>query len=93
MADAATLRRTRPLAAHQRVAIAPLPPALRLSVRGGAEAARRIGAAFGVALSTEPLRAVQAGEQASLWLGPDEWLLLAPEGGWPRRGGSGRSRG
>lgn len=30
-----------------------------------------------------PCRAVVDGERAALWLGPDEWLLLAPVGaGW-----------
>jgi sarcosine oxidase subunit gamma len=36
-------------------------------------------AAFGVALSTTPMRAHAEGPRAALWLGPDEWLLLAPE--------------
>jgi sarcosine oxidase subunit gamma len=79
MADAATLRRVRPLAAHQQVSIVLLPPSTRLSVRGGPEAARRLGTAFGVELSTDVLRARQAGERVTLWLGPDEWLLIAGE--------------
>jgi sarcosine oxidase, subunit gamma len=36
-------------------------------------------AAFGVALPTTPMRAHLEGSRAGLWLGPDEWLLLAPE--------------
>jgi sarcosine oxidase subunit gamma len=34
---------------------------------------------FGVALPTTPMRAHVEGARAALWLGPDEWLLLAPE--------------
>lgn len=36
-------------------------------------------AAFGVELPTLPMRARAQGDRAALWLGPDEWLLLAPE--------------
>jgi sarcosine oxidase subunit gamma len=32
-----------------------------------------------VPLSSEPCRAAQVDDRAALWLGPDEWLLLAPE--------------
>lgn len=75
----APLRRAGPLADHQEVSFGLLPPMTRLSVRGGPEAAARFGRAFGVALPTEPLRAAAKGDKAALWLGPDEWLLLAPE--------------
>ena len=34
--------------------------------------------AFGVALPNEACRAAVSGSRAALWLGPDEWLLLAP---------------
>jgi sarcosine oxidase, subunit gamma len=62
------------------LSITPLPPMTRLSVRGGEAAVATIGAAFGVALPREACRAVEAGERAALWLGPDEWLLLATDG-------------
>lgn len=78
MADAALLRAS-PLGAEAPLSITLLPPACRLSARGGPEAARRIGAAFGPALSADPMRANADGPRAALWLGPDEWLLLAPE--------------
>jgi len=61
-----------------RAAVRRLPDAARFAVRGGDEAARRLGAAFGVALPTTTCRAASAGARAALWLGPDEWLLLAP---------------
>jgi sarcosine oxidase subunit gamma len=37
------------------------------------------GAAFGLALPDRPLTASAAGPRAALWLGPDEWLLLAED--------------
>lgn len=33
-----------------------------------------------IALSRTPLRAIMSDETAILWLGPDEWLVLAPDG-------------
>ena len=61
------------------VRIAELAPTRRLSVRAGTGAATAIGAALGVLLSSVPCRAVTARDRAALWLGPDEWLVLAPE--------------
>ncbi len=58
----------------------------RFSFRGGSEAVAEMSAAFGVALPQEPCRAIEAGARAALWLGPDEWLLLAADGEAPARG-------
>jgi len=38
---------------------------------------------FGLELPVEPNRYNSAGEHALLWLGPDEWLLLAPDSEGP----------
>lgn len=57
------------------VTVADAGPCARFIYRGAAELS---GGAFGVDLPTSPLGAVSAGERAALWLGPDEWLLLAP---------------
>lgn len=38
-----------------------------------------VATAFGATPSTEPCRAAVDRERAALWLGPDEWLLLAPD--------------
>lgn len=57
------------------LSIAEAPPATRLSYRGDASA---IGDALGVALPSEPCRSAAAADRAALWLGPDEWLVLAP---------------
>ncbi|MGH7153716.1 MAG: sarcosine oxidase subunit gamma [Acetobacteraceae bacterium] len=51
----------------------------RVVVRAGPTAAAAIGTVFGVRLSEAPCRANVHGDRAALWLGPDEWLLLAPE--------------
>ncbi|HET7756041.1 MAG TPA: sarcosine oxidase subunit gamma family protein, partial [Steroidobacteraceae bacterium] len=60
--------------------VRPLPPAARSSLRGGPEVRDAAGAALGVALPVTACRAATAGARAALWLGPDEWLLLAPDG-------------
>lgn len=78
MADASALRRIGPLVAEAPVAVALTAPMTRLSARGGSTAAERFGAIFGVALPQQALRSAEAGDRAALWLGPDEWLLLAP---------------
>jgi sarcosine oxidase subunit gamma len=52
-------------------------PAARFILRGGQAARLACGIAFGAEL---PLRLGQAGEgpeRAAVWLGPDEWLLIA----------------
>ncbi len=78
-------RRVHPLASHaatvtpsDAVCVAALPPATRLSLRTADAAAA--GAALGFTLGTPICRAEAAGPRAALKLGPDEWLLLAPDG-------------
>ncbi len=61
-------------------------PTTRFSFRGGAEAVAEMSTAFGVALPQESCRAAEAGSRAALWLGPDEWLLLAEDGDAPALG-------
>lgn len=65
------------------VSFATLERCTRLAVRAGPEAAAAIGGAVGVPLGNWPCRATVAGDLAALWLGPDEWLLLAPDGDAP----------
>ena len=57
----------------------PLPPAARYVLRGGEPVRKAAATAAGVSLPVEPCRANAQGERAALWLGPDEWLLIAPE--------------
>jgi sarcosine oxidase subunit gamma len=59
--------------------VQPLPPATRYILRGGAPAREAAASAFGAGIPSVPCRANHAGARAALWLGPDEWLLLAPD--------------
>lgn len=74
-----TAARAHPPGAGALVSVALVAPATRFSFRGGAEAADACGRALGLPLPRDACRAVAAGDRAALWLGPDEWLLLAPE--------------
>ncbi|MEO5808135.1 sarcosine oxidase subunit gamma family protein [Devosia sp.] len=80
MLDLST-KRAAPLAEAIQMAgdatLVPAPAATRFILRGAA-AVDAVGKAFGVALPTRPCRAESSGDHAALWLGPDEWLLLAP---------------
>lgn len=58
----------------------PLAPAAKFIFRGRPEAVTAASRVFGVALPETACRAATAGDRAALWLGPDEWLLIAPEG-------------
>ena len=64
---------------NARVKAVALPFAMRWILRGGAVVAEPVGAAFGVTPPSAPLRAESAGSRAALWLGPDEWLLIAED--------------
>jgi sarcosine oxidase, subunit alpha len=61
------------------VQLTTLAPTTRLSIRAGSAAGTAIGLALGVLLPTVPSRSVIARDRAALWLGPDEWLIVAPE--------------
>jgi sarcosine oxidase, subunit gamma len=56
------------------------PPASRFVFRGDAAARMAAGHGFGIALPEAACRAATDGTRAALWLGPDEHLLLAPDG-------------
>lgn len=60
-----------------RLSLRSAPDLARLVLRGDAAA---LGVAFSLVLPTQPCRAAQANDRSALWLGPDEWLLLAPAG-------------
>jgi sarcosine oxidase, subunit gamma len=55
-----------------------LPPAMRLVLRAPEPARAAAERAFGTPVPTTACRAGVQAERAALWLGPDEWLLLAP---------------
>ena len=82
MAEPSTLHvasRATPIEAGALVAIGLVAPVSRFSFRGAPKAAAACGPAFGCGLPQDVCRAVEQGERAALWLGPDEWLLLSPE--------------
>jgi sarcosine oxidase, subunit gamma len=53
-----------------------LPPAARWVLHGDSKARRLAAAAWGVGFSETACRALRSGERATLWLGPDEYMLL-----------------
>jgi sarcosine oxidase, subunit gamma len=54
----------------------PLPAATRLILHGGPKARTLAAAAWGVGFAEESCRALFAGKRATLWMGPDEYLLI-----------------
>ena len=61
--------------------VAVLPPAARWVLRAAEPARAAAAQAFGTAIPATACRAATHGERAALWLGPDEWLLIAPPAG------------
>ena len=53
-----------------------LPPAARWVLHGDAQARARAAPVWGVGFSETACRATRSGARATLWLGPDEYLLL-----------------
>ena len=78
MPDLSTARRA-PLVAESTL-VRPLPPATRYILRGGPQVMDAAGEVLGLSIGETPCRAAVHGDRAALWLGPDEQLLLAPEG-------------
>jgi len=58
-----------------RVSVEDAGPAVRFVTRGAPE---RLASAIGMTLPTSPSQAITQNAHAALWLGPDEWLLIAP---------------
>ena len=56
-----------------------LPPATRMVFQGGAAARAAAAHAWPAGFSEIPCRATTAGDAASLWLGPDEFLLISAQ--------------
>jgi sarcosine oxidase subunit gamma len=78
MPDLTHARRGPPLTASQRVQS--LPAATRYVLRGGPPVREAAEQALALRIPHSPCRAARDGERAALWLGPDEWLLIAPQG-------------
>jgi sarcosine oxidase subunit gamma len=63
-----------------------LPPATRFVLHGGAAARAAVHPVWGVAFSEEACRAIVHSTRATLWMGPDEYLLLDFSAGEPSAG-------
>ena len=57
-----------------------LPPAVRLILHGESAARRAAAPVWGAAFAEQACRAVTYGSRATLWMGPDEYLLLGSSG-------------
>jgi len=77
MAEPAALRRTPVVPAAEGLRL--LEPAARFILRAEARAIRSAGAALGIDVLSTPCRASRGQTRSMLWLGPDEYLLLAPQ--------------
>jgi sarcosine oxidase, subunit gamma len=64
---------------NTKAALRALPPAAQFIFRGPPDVTALAGTAFGVPFP-ETMRAASVKERAALWLGPDEFLLLAAAG-------------
>lgn len=62
------------------VRVADAGPAARFSCRGTAAALAEV---FGLTFPEQPCRVETGGGRAVLWLGPDEWLIIAPAADGP----------
>ena len=65
------------LPAGPRFALTEAPPAARFILRGGEGARVACGIAFGAEPPSRLGPAGEGGRRAALWLGPDEWLMIA----------------
>jgi sarcosine oxidase, subunit gamma len=61
----------------------PLPPAMRFILHGNARARAIAAPVWGAAFAEEACRSVAEETRATLWLGPDEYLLLGTPAGSP----------
>lgn len=68
-----------PLLGLGSVSILKAAPLTRLSLRAREASLQKAGTAFGVSLPLKPLSCETAAGRAALWMGPDEWTLIAPE--------------
>lgn len=83
MAELDTMRRSALDGLHggsSAVRLTPAPHAARASLRAHPEAVAALSSALGVTLPARPKASASANGITALWLGPDEWLLIGPDG-------------
>jgi sarcosine oxidase, subunit gamma len=66
--------------AKGRASLAVGQPAICVSLRAPGDSIAALAKALGLALPEKPKTSVTKGDVDALWLGPDEWLLVAPAG-------------
>jgi heterotetrameric sarcosine oxidase gamma subunit len=66
--------------AKGRASVSVAPPAMRVSLRAPDGSIAALSKALGVALPQKPKSSAEKGGVSALWLGPDEWLLIADDG-------------
>ncbi|MBG6148301.1 sarcosine oxidase subunit gamma [Labrenzia sp. EL_142] len=67
-----------PLLSQSDVSMLKAAPITRLSLRAREATLKDAGSAFGVELPVKPMTCNTGQKRAVLWMGPDEWTLLAP---------------
>ena len=83
MAELETMRRSALEGFHggsSAATLTPGPNAARASLRAYPDAVDALSRALGVTLPTRPKTSATANGIIALWLGPDEWMLIGPEG-------------
>lgn len=65
---------------REHVAITPLPPAARLSLRARPGAVAALSKTLGLTLPQAPRGMAVEGARSAIWLGPDEWLVIDTDG-------------
>lgn len=67
-------------ASHATAGVTPGEPAARLALRAPAASLAALSKALGLSLPQKPKTSVEKDGRAALWLGPDEWLVIGPDG-------------
>ncbi len=62
------------------VVLNPVEARERISLRADDKAIAGLGKAIGLTLPKKPGKTISKGEVSALWIGPDEWLIIAAEG-------------
>jgi sarcosine oxidase, subunit gamma len=66
--------------AKGRAAVEIAAPALRISLRAPETSVAALNKALGFTLPQKPKTSAAKGDVHALWIGPDEWFIIAPEG-------------
>ncbi len=62
------------------ISLVPATPAERISLRAEGNAVKSVSDALGITLPAKPKTSTSSEGLLALWLGPDEWLLIGPQG-------------